>query len=107
MDGANVEMAEEMGLENIFIFGMNVDEVDILQARGYDAIEFYNANPELAKVIDQIADGTFSEVNTVERRNPTVRISALLPLVWLQYNGTSEIGTILFRSQTFQTFRYR
>ena len=63
MDGANVEMAEEMGLENIFIFGMNVDEVEILQARGYDAMEFYNASPELAKVIDQIGDGTFSEVS--------------------------------------------
>ena len=62
MDGANVEMAEEMGLENIFIFGMSVDEVEILKARGYDAMEFYNKSPELAKVIDQIQDGTFSKV---------------------------------------------
>ena len=54
MDGANVEMAEEMGLDNIFIFGMTIDEVAILQARGYDAMEFYNASPELAKVIDQL-----------------------------------------------------
>jgi glucan phosphorylase len=62
MDGANVEMAEEMGLENIFIFGMTVDEVEILKARGYDALEFYNESPELAMVIDQIQDGTFSKV---------------------------------------------
>ena len=60
LDGANVEMAEEMGLENIFIFGMTVDEVEILKARGYDAMEFYNKSPELAKVIDQLKDGTFS-----------------------------------------------
>ena len=63
LDGANVEMAEEMGLENIFIFGMTIDEVEILKARGYNALDYYNASPELAKVIDQITDGTFSKVN--------------------------------------------
>ena len=63
MDGANVEMAEEMGLDNIFIFGMTIDEVAVLNARGYDAMEFYNASPELAKVIDQLKDGTFSKNN--------------------------------------------
>ena len=62
MDGANVEMAEEMGLDNIFIFGMTIDEVAVLNARGYDAMEFYNASPELAKVIDQLKDGTFSNM---------------------------------------------
>ena len=56
-------MAEEMGLENIFIFGMTIDEVEILKARGYNALDYYNASPELAKVIDQITDGTFSKVN--------------------------------------------
>ena len=61
LDGANVEMAEEMGLDNIFIFGMTVDEVEILTARGYDAVDFYNRSPELAKVIDQLKDGTFSK----------------------------------------------
>ncbi len=61
LDGANVEMAEEMGLDNIFIFGMTIDEVEILKARGYDAMEFYNRSPELAKVIDQLKDGTFSK----------------------------------------------
>ena len=61
LDGANVEMAEEMGLDNIFIFGMTVDEVEILKARRYDAMGFYNRSPELAKVIDQLKDGTFSK----------------------------------------------
>lgn len=50
MDGANVEMAEEVGPENMFIFGMNVDQVEELRKTGYDAKEFYNKSPELAKV---------------------------------------------------------
>jgi len=61
LDGANVEMAEEMGMENIFIFGMTVDEVDALQKRGYDALEFYNSNKELKQVIDMIQSGYFSK----------------------------------------------
>ena len=40
MDGANIEIAEVMGEDNIFIFGMIVQDVD--QARGYNVIEYYN-----------------------------------------------------------------
>ncbi|KAK6059620.1 carbohydrate phosphorylase [Cooperia oncophora] len=47
LDGANVEMAEEMGRENIFIFGMNVDEVEELQKRGYNAEDFINKSAVL------------------------------------------------------------
>ena len=50
LDGANVEMAEEMGEDNIFIFGMTVQNVDELQARGYNAMEYYNNDPELKQV---------------------------------------------------------
>ena len=50
LDGANVEMAEEMGEENIFIFGMTVQEVTKLQEAGYNAFNYYNANPELKQV---------------------------------------------------------
>uniref|UniRef100_A0A7E4VRQ1 Alpha-1,4 glucan phosphorylase n=1 Tax=Panagrellus redivivus TaxID=6233 RepID=A0A7E4VRQ1_PANRE len=60
LDGANVEMAEEMGRENIFIFGMEVDDVQALEARGYNAQEFIGKNPELAQVIDQIESGFFT-----------------------------------------------
>lgn len=61
LDGANVEMAEEMGMENIFIFGMTVDQVDQLHAKGYDAMKYYNANSELKQVIDMIQSGYFSQ----------------------------------------------
>ena len=50
LDGANVEMAEEMGEENIFIFGMTVDGVDALKAQGYNAMDYYNNDPELKQV---------------------------------------------------------
>lgn len=66
LDGANVEMAEEMGHENIFIFGMNVREVEALKKKGYDATKYYNANPEIKQCVDQIANGFFSPNNPDE-----------------------------------------
>uniref|UniRef100_A0A4W5MUN4 Alpha-1,4 glucan phosphorylase n=1 Tax=Hucho hucho TaxID=62062 RepID=A0A4W5MUN4_9TELE len=60
MDGANVEMAEEAGEENLFIFGMRVDDVDAMDKSGYDAMEYYNRIPELKQAMDQIAGGYFS-----------------------------------------------
>uniref|UniRef100_A0A6I8NN82 Alpha-1,4 glucan phosphorylase n=1 Tax=Ornithorhynchus anatinus TaxID=9258 RepID=A0A6I8NN82_ORNAN len=60
MDGANVEMAEEAGEENLFIFGMRVDDVAALDKKGYKAQEYYEKLPELKQAIDQIAGGVFS-----------------------------------------------
>uniref|UniRef100_A0A8C6PL51 Alpha-1,4 glucan phosphorylase n=1 Tax=Nothobranchius furzeri TaxID=105023 RepID=A0A8C6PL51_NOTFU len=60
MDGANVEMAEEAGEENLFIFGMRVEDVEALDKKGYNAEEYYNSLPELKQAIDQIAGGFFS-----------------------------------------------
>ncbi|KAK2168405.1 hypothetical protein LSH36_17g11011 [Paralvinella palmiformis] len=60
LDGANVEMAEEMGRDNIFIFGMTVDEVEALGKKGYNPKDFYEKNAELKQCIDQIASGYFS-----------------------------------------------
>nr|QJA18289.1 glycogen phosphorylase [Monochamus alternatus] len=66
LDGANVEMAEEMGLDNIFIFGMTVDEVEELKRKGYNAYDYYNSNPELKQVVDQIQNGFFTPGNPDE-----------------------------------------
>merc|ERR1719419_1195670 len=60
MDGANVEMAEEAGEENLFIFGMRVPDVEALDKKGYDAVPYYNRIPELKQAIDQISGGFFS-----------------------------------------------
>uniref|UniRef100_A0A452TMV7 Alpha-1,4 glucan phosphorylase n=1 Tax=Ursus maritimus TaxID=29073 RepID=A0A452TMV7_URSMA len=60
MDGANVEMAEEAGEENFFIFGMRVEDVEKLDQRGYNAQEYYDRIPELRQVIEQLSSGFFS-----------------------------------------------
>ena len=63
LDGANIEMREEMGPDNIFIFGMTVDEVEVLKQRGYNAWDYYNRLPELRQCVDQIQSGFFSPSN--------------------------------------------
>lgn len=69
LDGANVEMAEEMGNDNIFIFGMTVDEVEALKRSGYNAYKYYDSNPEIKQCIDQIQNGFFSGGNADEFRD--------------------------------------
>lgn len=61
MDGANVEMAEEIGEENMFIFGMNADEVQELKHNGYDPRAYYESDPELKRVVDSLIDGSFDD----------------------------------------------
>jgi starch phosphorylase len=60
LDGANVEIREEVGDDNIFIFGRTVEEVRQLQTQGYNPAEFYKADPELAAVIDWLGTDYFT-----------------------------------------------
>jgi starch phosphorylase len=60
LDGANVEMREHVGADNIFIFGNTTGEVDALRAEGYQPRRIYEENAELKQVLDQIRDGVFS-----------------------------------------------
>jgi len=59
LDGANVEIREEVGPENFFLFGLTADEVYALK-RDYRPADYYNANSRLKEVIDLIASGFFS-----------------------------------------------
>lgn len=61
LDGANVEMREEAGPENFFLFGLTVDEVHELKGRGYRPRDCIEANPELAAVLGLISEGAFSQ----------------------------------------------
>ena len=60
LDGANVEILEEVGDENIFIFGKTVDEVKALFAKGYKPGDFYNSSEELRAVVDWVGSNYFT-----------------------------------------------
>lgn len=60
LDGANVEIGEEVGEENIFIFGLTVEEVTALVKKGYKPHDFYNANEELRAVVDWVGSNYFT-----------------------------------------------
>lgn len=60
LDGANVEMREEVGDENIFIFGLKSHEIEKWRAQGYDSRPFYENDTELKQALDQIRTGYFS-----------------------------------------------
>jgi len=67
LDGANIEIAEAMGEENLFLFGPDVDEVRRRRAEGYGPIVIYDSNRELRAAIDFLASGELSPGRPVSR----------------------------------------
>lgn len=63
LDGANVEIREEVGAENFFLFGLTAEEVYAKKKSGYNPREYYQSDPELKLAIDRIASGFFSHGN--------------------------------------------
>lgn len=64
MDGANVEIVEEVGAENAFIFGLSSDEViNYEQNGGYNPMDIYNSDPDIHRVVEQLVDGTYANGN--------------------------------------------
>ena len=61
MDGANVEIVDEVGIDNAFIFGLSADEViNYEQNGGYNPYDIYNNDPDIHRVVDQLVDGTYA-----------------------------------------------
>jgi len=60
LDGANVEILENVGEDNIFIFGNTVEQVEQLRREGYRSFEYYQNDTQLRTVVDQIIEGKFS-----------------------------------------------
>ncbi len=60
LDGANIEILEEVGKDNIFIFGLDSTGVSALKSKGYDPYYYYNKNRELYRILNQIRQGFFS-----------------------------------------------
>jgi starch phosphorylase len=63
LDGANIEIMEEVGRDNIFIFGLTAEQVTGLKNAGYRPYDYYYRNQELKQAIDMIGNGTFSPGN--------------------------------------------
>jgi starch phosphorylase len=64
LDGANIEIREEVGAENFFLFGLSAAEVYALKMKGYNPMDYYLANQGLRDVIDLIGNGFFSRGDT-------------------------------------------
>ena len=62
MDGANVEIVEEVGMDHAFIFGLSSDEVIRFENYGgYNPMDIYNSDRDIKKVVDQLVDGTYTK----------------------------------------------
>jgi starch phosphorylase len=64
LDGANIEIRDQVGADNFFLFGLTVDEVFQRKEQGYCPGDFYHTNPELKRCLDSIANGMFSRGDT-------------------------------------------
>ena len=69
LDGANVEMHQQLGDENIFLFGLKADEVVSLKQRGYKPYEYYMGSPTLKAILDQITRGFNDGVSYTDLTN--------------------------------------
>ena len=64
LDGANIEIREEVGSENFFLFGLTADQVNNLKLQGYDPRDYYHRDAELKNVVDVINSGLFAHGDT-------------------------------------------
>ena len=65
LDGANIELREEVGAENFFQFGLTAEEVEAVRRAGYDPLQYYQGNAELKQALDMIASGYFCPSDSV------------------------------------------
>jgi starch phosphorylase len=61
LDGANIEIREQVGPENFFLFGLTTPEVFALKEKGYNPLDYYQQNAELKQALDYLASGYFSQ----------------------------------------------
>ena len=102
LDGANVEMAQRVGDENIFIFGLKADEVDEIWASGYNSSSYYNQDPEMRKIIESLIVGfngtSFAEIANYLLRGTPVADPYMCLADYESYRKMQEKVTALYRS---------
>ncbi|HKJ76195.1 MAG TPA: glycogen/starch/alpha-glucan phosphorylase [Gammaproteobacteria bacterium] len=75
-DGANIEISEAVGEENVFLFGHTVEEVQALREGGYDPWRYYRADPRLQEALEMIGSGFFSPEEPARHRALVERLTA-------------------------------
>ena len=76
-DGANIEIFEQAGIENNFVFGSTVEEINAIKAT-YDPNVIYDADPRLKRVIDALGDGTFEPADAPMEEGQFVELKKAL-----------------------------
>ncbi len=110
LDGANIEIMQEVGEDNIFIFGLDTQEVASLKNSGYNAWNYYNSNNELKCALDMIGSGYFSP-DRADRFQSIVRNLTqggdqyFLLADYAAYIAAQERVDALYRDQTQWTRR--
>lgn len=104
LDGANVEIREEVGAENIFIFGLSSEEVLDLKQRGYNPWQYYQENAELRQALDMMRNGYFNPEQPDRFQtvfdNLTSRDHFLLLADYAAYIACQEQVDDVYRQQT-------
>ncbi len=106
LDGANVEMAERMGPDNIYIFGLKSEEVDEIWRSGYNSSAYYNQDPGMRRVIESLIVGfngcSFAEIaNYLLRRSPVADPYMCLA-DYESYTKTQEALSSLYRNNKME-----
>ena len=110
LDGANVEMAEEMGMENIFIFGMKENEVEALKKRGYNAFDYYHRKSSIFSIFIHFISTYFECF--IESNFFVFNVLFKHWFLWLVFTGNPElrqaidqIGSGFFSPSNHDEFR--
>ena len=102
LDGANVEMAERVGDDNIFIFGLKADEVKEIWNHGYNSTVYYNQNAYLRKIIESLIVGfhgcSFAEIANYLLRNSRIADPYMCLADYESYALTQQKMSALYRS---------
>ena len=103
MNGANIALGQEIGSENIFLFGSTAEEIYRMKAIGYNPMNYYNENPDLKEAVDLVSSGFFSK-NDINLFKPFVdsllcRDEHMVLADYKSYVDTQERAGVTFKDQ--------